>query len=133
MKRQHIAVASFYAGAAIAVLHESISHDARLNLERIVTYVFCASSVLFLLFCLKKFICRIRRFASRVRLAFIYNRLFRHVSSSGASDDYARLLNGLLLQRLTRHISDYVDDAVHPNIVYYKYYSEFVREKQAWK
>ncbi|KKW12896.1 MAG: hypothetical protein UY50_C0002G0017 [Parcubacteria group bacterium GW2011_GWA2_49_9] len=69
-----------------------------------------------------------RRALSRFRVRHTQQKLWRRLESYGPMDSRTRLLHRTLVQRLNRHLSDFVEDGNHPEVVYHRAYSESVRD-----
>ncbi len=70
-----------------------------------------------------------RRSISRFGVRHAQQTLWKHMRPGRCVDSRARYLHRMLVQRLNRHLSDFVEDGNHPSVVYYRAYAEDLHEK----
>ncbi|MDO8594064.1 MAG: hypothetical protein Q7R93_00930 [bacterium] len=129
MKKENLLLTSFFAIAMVAGAHGFANPYLRSLIEEGVRWCLLGCLFLLPLLLLRKSLTSIQRVVSRLRLKRAQQRLWHYTRSFDCKDRHVAHLNDELLRCLTRHISDYVDDAYHPDVAYYRYYANGIRER----
>lgn len=121
---------SFITAIPLLLFYEFSPAYQRAVMERVVKLTILASlSFLFLLFLQKMLWRTVRRSWSRFQVRRAYKKLFRQAHTFDFGNRCTIHLHTILLRRLTRHLSEFVEDAEEPEIDLVRRYAEDTRDK----
>ena len=120
----------FYFGAVVvAGAYGFADSHFRLLIEKGVRWFAIGCVCLLPLLLLHKSLRSMKRAASRLRVKRAHQTLFKNSYAIGYNMELIEHLRTLLLRRLTRHISDFVEDADRPDIQYYRSYAQEIKRR----